>query len=49
VGREQDRLPGRRELRDRRAQVARTNRVDADRRLVEEDHRRVMEQAAGDL
>ena len=46
---QQHRLAGAGEPAIVRAQLARAHRVDADRRLVEEDHRRVVEQAAGDV
>jgi hypothetical protein len=48
VRRQQHVLPAR-ERGDRGAQLARADRVDADRRLVEEDDRRVVEQPARDV
>ena len=42
-------MPGLGERRDRGAELARADRVEPDRRLVEEDDRRVVQQAAGDV
>ena len=47
--RQQDRLPRRRERGDRRAQLAGPDRIEPDRRLVEEEHLRVVQEAAGDV
>ena len=47
--RQQHRLAGRLEVADRGAELAGADRVDPDRRLVEEEHRGVVEQAAGDV
>src|SRR5215211_2728758 len=47
--RQEDRLSRLRERGDRRAQLARADRVEPDRRLVEEHDRRVVEEAAGDV
>jgi hypothetical protein len=49
VRRQQHRLPCRLEPRDHRAELTRADRVDADRRLVEEHDGRVVEQPAGDV
>ena len=49
VGRQQDRLARVGERGDRRAELARAHGVEADRRLVEEEHLRVVEQPAGDV
>ena len=49
VRREQDRLPRVGECRDRRSQLAGADRIEADRGLVEEHHRRVVQQAASDV
>ena len=47
--REQDRLARLRERGDRCAELARADRIEPDRGLVEEHHRRVVQQAAGDV
>ena len=49
VGREEHGLPGRDQVGDRRAQLARADGVDADRRLVEEHDLGVVEDAARDV
>ena len=49
VRRQQDRLAGVAERRDGVAQLASTDRIEPDRRLVEEQHRRVVQQAARDM
>ena len=49
VRRQQHRLAGRDQVGDRRAQLARADRVDADRRLVEEDHLGVVQDPARDV
>jgi len=49
VRREQHRLPGRDQVGDRLPQLARADRVDADRRLVQEHHLRVVQDPARDV